>query len=113
MSKVKRKLNKQISRKKQRFEKLARKNKATRKASDLFLITDPKLFGEAEGTFIDYSNRKRVNVYLIPAKWSRVIMIALVYAFVLTIAKYAYFSVFGKPDLRPSSSFNQSASNQQ
>ena len=112
MGKAKRKIKKQITRKKQRFEKLARKNKATRKASDLFLITDPKLFGEAEGTFIDYSTRKRVNVYLIPAKWSRVIMIALVYAFVLTIAKYVYFSVFGKPDLRPSSSFTQSAQNQ-
>lgn len=105
--KERRKIYKQIARKRKRVQKLARRNRASRKASDLFLITDPKLFGEAEGTFIDYSTKKRVNVYLIPATWSRVIMISLVYAFLLTMAKFMYFSLVGKPDLRPSSSFSQ------
>lgn len=101
---AKAKVKKEIAKKEKKFRALARQNRSTRRNSDLFLITDPKLFSEAEGTFVDYSSRKRVNVYLVPASWSRVIMIALIYAFFLTQVKYIYFALVGKPDLRPSTS---------
>lgn len=78
------------------------RNKTTKKIADLFFVTEPSLFEDAEGTFIDYYSRKRVKVYLVPASWSRVVMMSLVYAFILSLVKYVYFGAFGKPHWVPS-----------
>lgn len=100
-----------IRRQRQKLKRKLAKNKTPRKASELFFVTEPALFDNAEGTFVNYNSRKRVKVYLVPASWSRVIMISLIYAFILSLIKYTYFGFFGRPQWVPSPSLEKSVSN--
>ena len=81
--------------------KRARLNQGEKSSQELFFLTEPSLFDEAEGTFINYHTRKRVKVYLVPAPWSRVILVSLIYAVAISLSKASYFGVkakiFGDP----------------
>ncbi len=60
-------------------------------------VTDPLLFGPTEGTFVDNSKKQKVYVHLVPAPWSRVILISLVYALAVAFVKIAWFHFVGRP----------------
>ena len=80
-----------------RSQKRAKKNGKIRHPSELFYISEPSLFDDEEGTFINYNTRRRVKVHLVPAPWSRVLMLSLIYAFMISLVKFGYFHFFGKP----------------
>ena len=71
--------------------KRAKSNRNPKHSSELFYITEPSLFDEEEGTFINYFTRRRVKVHLVPAPWTRVILLSLLYAFAITFIKFGYF----------------------
>lgn len=60
-------------------------------------VTDPLLFGPSEGTFVDNTKRQKVYVHLVPAPWSRVILISLVYALAVAFVKITWFHFVGRP----------------
>ena len=97
--KLTKKLLKESAKAVKRSRKREAKNKSVKNASDLFYVTEPALFDSEEGTFTNYHTKKRVKVHLVPAPWSRVFMIAIMYAFAITLTKFAIFSVFGRPQL--------------
>ena len=82
-----------------RAQKRALKNSSPKHSSELFYLTEPSLFDEEEGTFMNYFTRRRVKVHLVPAPWTRVIMLSIIYAFAITFVKFTYFYSVGKPKL--------------
>ena len=63
-----------------------------------FYVTDIQLFDDTEGTFIDNVSKRRVYVHQIPAPWSRVILLSLIYAFAINFAKIGWYQIFGRPE---------------
>jgi len=61
-------------------------------------LREPSLFDDDESTFIDNQHRRRIRVYLVPAPWSRVILLALIYALAVNFAKLAWYELYGKPE---------------
>lgn len=70
-----------------------------KKPDELIYLSDPLLFDEEEPTFTNYGARRRIKVYLVRAPWSRVVLLSLLYALLISMAKFAYFYTFGKPQL--------------
>ena len=103
MKKKNKKLSKQLLKESATARKRSRKrearNKSVKNPSDLFYVTEPALFDSEEGTFTNYHTKRRVKIHLVPAPWSRVFMMAIIYAFAITLTKFAIFSVFGRPQL--------------
>ena len=64
----------------------------------LLPLLDLTLFKEEEGTFTDNTDRKRVFVHLVPAPWSRVVAMSLVYALAVTMAHQVWVACFGRPE---------------
>ncbi len=62
------------------------------------ILSEPTLFDEEEGTFIDNRSRRRVFVHLVPAPWSRVIAISFIYAIAVTFTTQIIFAFYGKPE---------------
>ena len=79
---------------KQTKKRMPKGSKSTGRA----FVSDISLFDESEGTFMDNRQRRRVYVHLIPAPWSRVILLSLVYAMAVAFVKVAWFHIYGRPD---------------
>lgn len=60
-------------------------------------LTDPSLFEEDEPTFIDTFAKRRVYVHLVPAPWSRVILLSFCYAIGINFVKLLWFEFVGRP----------------
>ncbi len=61
-------------------------------------LSEPSLFDDDESTFVDNHSRRRVYVHLVPAPWSRVILLSLVYALAVNFVKLAWFEFYGRPN---------------
>lgn len=61
-------------------------------------LSEPSLFDDDESTFVDNHSRRRVYVHLVPAPWSRVILLSLVYALAVNFVKLAWFEYYGRPN---------------
>lgn len=79
---------------------MAKKNKKANKKEVLggSVLSKPGLFDDEEGTFTDNRSRRRVFVHLVPAPWSRVIAVSLIYAFAVTVVTQVIFAIYGKPE---------------
>ncbi|MCB0322459.1 MAG: hypothetical protein KDD69_02765 [Bdellovibrionales bacterium] len=60
-------------------------------------LTEPSLFEDSEPTFVDNFAKRRVYVHLVPAPWSRVLLLSLVYALAINFVKLVWFEVVGRP----------------
>ena len=64
-------------------------------------LREPSLFDDDESTFLDTRARRKVYVHLVPAPWSRVLLLSLIYALAVNFAKLAWFEVIGRPEWGP------------
>jgi len=76
---------------------MAKKKKKTNKKSLLGGLLLSKPYDDEEATFTDNRSRRKVFVHLVPAPWSRVIVVSLIYAIAVTIFTQIIIAVFGKP----------------
>ena len=72
-------------------------SRAERRIEKAFL-TECSLLEDLERMFVDNRKRRRVYIHPVPAPWSRVILVSLIYAMAISIAKFAWFQAFGKPN---------------
>jgi hypothetical protein len=85
---------------------MAKKKKS--KSPFAAFLSEPSLFDDEESTFLDNRARRRVYVHLVPAPWSRVILLSLVYALAVNFAKLGWFELIGRPEWLPPQSITTS-----